>query len=69
MIKEHTTLLAAIHIEKCLADLQAELNIAKTMQQAMIPLNGKPLSLSTYKIAGKMIPAKTVGGVFLITFR
>ncbi len=62
MIAEYTTLFY-FH------DMQKELSIAKKMQEDMLPSNFNPFPEIPIDIAGRMIPAKEIGGDFFEFFR
>lgn len=62
MIAEYTTLFY-------FQDMQKELSIAKKMQEDMLPSDFNPFPEIPIDIAGRMIPAKQVGGDFYEFFR
>ena len=68
MISEYWKLHEALTTEEHLKDIQKELDIAKAIQEAMLPSDFHPLPKFPLKIAGKMTPAKEVGGDFFDFF-
>ena len=68
IIAEYYTLTAALVAKSKLNELEVELNIAKTIQEDMIPSNFQPLPNCDLDIAGSMIPAKIVGGDYFDFF-
>lgn len=64
-IQEHNVLKAGLGAQTRLLDIDKELDIAKTIQEAMLPNNASTLpSADHFQLLGKMIPAKQVGGDF-----
>lgn len=68
IMEEYRTLDTALKAEKRLREVQVELDIAKMLQEAMLPTNFEPFSKEALEIAGKMIPAQSVGGDFFDFF-
>lgn len=68
MINEYVLLKEAMQAANHLKDIQIELDIARTIQMAMLPSNFNPLPKFPQEIAGKMIPAKEVGGDYFDVF-
>lgn len=59
----------ASETKKALADIERQLDIARTIQQSFIPHHFNPMPLSkNFEIFGKMLPAKHVGGDFFDFF-
>lgn len=68
IMEEYRTLDTALKAEKRLREVQIELDIARMIQEAMLPTNFQPISNAPLEIAGKMIPAHSVGGDFFDYF-
>ena len=68
MIDEYTRMKEATRAQVLLQDIQKELDIAKIIQEAMLPNVDPPFSSQGIQIAGTMIPAKEVGGDFFDYF-
>jgi sigma-B regulation protein RsbU (phosphoserine phosphatase) len=64
MIDEYNKMKDASRAQALLQDLQKELDIARVIQEAMLPNSGTPFAGQGIEISGKMIPAKEVGGDF-----
>lgn len=62
MIEEFGTLSDGLSAEARLKDIQKELDVAKAIQESMLPCDFNPLPRHSLQIGGKMIPAKEVGG-------
>lgn len=62
MMDEYGILRDALHAEVRLKDIQKELDVAKAIQESMIPCDFNPLPKHSLQIGGVMIPAKEVGG-------
>lgn len=62
MIDEYSKMKEAARAQALLQDLQKELDIARAIQEAMIPSTESPFGTKGIEIAGKMLPAKEVGG-------
>lgn len=62
MIDEFGTLSDALIAEARLKDIQKELDVARAIQESMLPNDFIPLPKYPLQIEGKMIPAKEVGG-------
>lgn len=59
----------ASETKKALADIERQLDIARTIQQSFIPHHFNPMpSVKNFEIFGKMLPAKHVGGDFFDFF-
>lgn len=59
----------ALENKKALADIERQLDIARTIQQSFIPHHFNPLpDIKTFSVFGKMLPAKHVGGDFFDFF-
>ncbi|KAF3362234.1 Response regulator receiver modulated serine phosphatase [Chlamydiales bacterium STE3] len=55
--------------KKALADIERQLDIARTIQQSFIPHHFNPMPhIKSFEIFGKMLPAKHVGGDFFDFF-
>mgnify|MGYP006284423653 CR=1 FL=1 len=69
-IEDVRAMRAARQAHDQLVALEQELDVAKTIQQAMLPAAGKTLEdLSQFEIHGAMEPAKAVGGDFYDFFK
>lgn len=69
MIEQYGLLNESLDIKLSLRDLEKELEVAKEIQQSMLPADFFPLMENkSYQIYGKMIPAKQVGGDFFDFF-
>jgi len=64
IIDEFGRLSEALTAEARLKDIQKELDVAKAIQESMLPCDFNPLPQHLLQIEGKMIPAKEVGGDF-----
>lgn len=62
MIEEFAQLNDALIAEARFKDIQKELDVAKAIQESMLPNDFNPLPSYPLQIVGKMIPAKEVGG-------
>lgn len=59
----------ASETKKALADIERQLDIARTIQQSFIPHHFNPMpTVKNFEIFGKMLPAKHVGGDFFDFF-
>lgn len=59
----------ALENKKALADIERQLDIARTIQQSFIPHHFNPLpGVKNFAMFGKMLPAKHVGGDFFDFF-
>lgn len=67
-IMDYNAMESALQAAEMLEEFKIELNIAKELQQSMLPRNFHPLPNSSIELAGKMIPAKVVGGDFFDFF-
>jgi len=68
MIDEYTRMRDATRAQLLLQDIQKELDIARVIQEAMLPNSLAPFREEGIEIAGKMMPAKEVGGDFFDYF-
>lgn len=69
LVKQSALSKEALENKKALADIERQLDIARTIQQSFIPHNFNPMpSLPSIEIFGKMLPAKHVGGDFFDFF-
>lgn len=64
MIDEYSKMKEAARAQALLQDLQKELDIARVIQEAMLPNSTAPFTEKGIEIAGKMLPAKEIGGDF-----
>jgi sigma-B regulation protein RsbU (phosphoserine phosphatase) len=68
MRDEYSRLSSSMVAEAHLNELKIELDIAKNIQESLLPANFNPLPGKNLDIAGKMTPAKQVGGDFFDFF-
>ena len=64
MIDEYNKMKEASRAQTLLLDLQKELDVARIIQEAMLPNASMPFPKEEVEIAGKMMPAQEVGGDF-----
>lgn len=67
-IQEYEFLKAATEKENHLKEINIELNIAKSLQESMLPSDFRPFNQQSLEAFAKMIPAKFVGGDFYDLF-
>lgn len=69
MIEQYKTVNESLEIKLSLRDIEKELDVAKEIQQSMLPTDFFPiLDNTSYELYGTMIPAKHVGGDFFDFF-
>lgn len=68
MVDEYKTLNTAILAETNLKQIKMELEIAKSIQESLLPPNFMPFQDREIDLAGRMIPAALVGGDFFDFF-
>ncbi len=69
-LAEIQRLMAAEAMESKLIDIEKELDVAKSIQNSILPHDFKPFpDNSTFELYGSMMPAKRVGGDFFDFFR
>lgn len=68
VVKEGELLKAALEAEYSLKEINIELEVARSIQESMLPSNFKEFTDYNIDVAGKMIPAKSVGGDFFDIF-
>ena len=70
IVQQYNQLHEGLTAKNQLRTLEIELNIANNIQQSLLPGNFNPLPENKhFELAGKMMPAKAVGGDFFDSFR